>query len=95
MVVSERTLEGMLHRRPENLLSIWMERYQQYATIMPKMRAMTGRYHLNSRLKVAFMDRLFFVNCAYTEPLISRNACRLSSTTTMMEQWHIKTLEQR
>jgi len=62
----------MLHRRPENLLSIRMERYQQYASIMPKIRAMTGRYHLNKRLRMMFMDRLFFVNSAYTDPLISR-----------------------
>jgi hypothetical protein len=49
-----------------------MERYQQYASIMPKIRAMTGRYHLNNRLRMMFMDRLFFVNSAYTDPLISR-----------------------
>jgi hypothetical protein len=61
MVVSEYTLEGMLQRRPENLLSIWMERYQQYTSIIPHVRTMVGRYHLISRLRVIFMDRFFFV----------------------------------
>jgi hypothetical protein len=31
---------------------------------------MIGRYHLNSRLRVLFMDRFFFSTCAYTELLV-------------------------
>lgn len=60
-VVSENTLDGMRHRRPENRWSIRNERCQQYNSSPTPMSAARGNDHLNNRFKTTPMDRFFFV----------------------------------